>query len=386
MSLLTYTDARPWAKAIKEAVLLKQMPPWNADSAIGHFKNDRTLPKNEIDTLVKWVNAGAPEGKAKDAPKPLTFVEGWGLGKPDAVYEMAEPFAVPATGTVDYQWVVIKLGLTEDRWVRAVEVRPGNRKVVHHMAAYLRPARSRWLADVAPGVAVPKAPGGPESGMSAGIVGEYVPGLIPETYPEGTAMLLPAGSDIVLQLHYTVDGKATTDLSKVGIYFAPAPPKERFLTLGVANTTFTIPANAPAVDVNAKMTLGSDVRLLYLQPHMHLRGKSFEFKATYPDGHEEVLLRVPRYDFNWQLRYELAGEKILPAGTTITANAVYDNSPNNKNNPDPNVEVRNGEQSTDEMMAGVIHLAVPLNLDMRRLMRRSAALYQPATGTVARVP
>jgi hypothetical protein len=376
MSLLTYTDVRPWAKSIKAAVLNRKMPPWFADPEVGHFRNDRTLPKSEVDTLVRWVDTGAPEGDTRDAPKPLEFVEGWGVGKPDAVYEMAQPFEVPANGVVDYQWVVIPLGFKDDRWIRAIEVRPGNRQVVHHIGAFLRTRGSRWLSDVPPGITVPKAPGGSEAGMSNGIVGEYVPGLVGKTFPEGTAMLLPAGSDIVMQLHYTTTGRATSDRSKIGLYFAPEPPNQRFLTLGVATSDFTIPPNAPATRVIARTTFGSDVRLLYLQPHMHLRGKSFEFKATYPDGHEEVLLRVPQYDFSWQLRYELAGEKLLPAGTTITATALYDNSANNPRNPNPNVEVRNGEQSTDEMMAGIIHVAIPLDLDMRRLLHRAAAVYE----------
>jgi len=375
MSLLSYADARPWARSIKEAVLTRKMPPWFADPSIGHFKNDRTLPQTEKDTLVRWVEAGAPEGNAKDAPRPLHFVEGWGVGKPDEVYEM-KPFDIPATGVLDYQWVVIPLGFKEDRWIRAIEMRPGNRSVVHHIAVFERRAGSRWLADAKPYEAVPKAPGASEGGMSDGIIGEYVPGLVPKTFPEGTAMLITAGSDLVLQLHYTPNGKATTDRSKIGIFFASGPPKERFFTLGIINSKYVIPPNAPAVHVDAKATFGSDVRVLYLQPHMHLRGKSFEFRATYPDGREEVLLRVPNYDFFWQLRYELAADTAMPAGTTVAAYAVFDNSPNNPRNPDPNAEVRSGDQSTDEMMVGIVHLAIDPKMDLRKLTRRSPPPYE----------
>jgi hypothetical protein len=343
---------------------------------VGHFINDRTLPQAEKDTLVRWAETGAPEGDPKDAPSPLKFVEGWGIGTPDSVYEMAKPFDIPATGLLDYQWVVIPLGFKEDRWVRAMEVRPGNRSVVHHMAVFARRPGSIWLADAKPGEAVAKAPGGSEGGMSDGIIGEYVPGLAPKTFPEGSAMLIPAGSDMVLQLHYTPNGKATTDRSKIGLFFAPEPPRQRFLTYGITNMRYVIPPNAPSVRVDARTTFGSDVRLLYLQPHMHLRGKSFEFRAIYPDGREEVLLRVPGYDFYWQLRYELPADTVLPAGTTVTATAIYDNSPNNPRNPDPTVEIRNGDQSTDEMMIGLIHIAVPLGLDMRKLIRRAAAPYE----------
>jgi hypothetical protein len=376
MPLLTYTETRPWSKAIKQAVVTRKMPPWFAEAGTGRFHNDRSLSQNEIDTLVRWVDARAPEGNPKDAPAPAAFVEGWGIGLPDAVFEMPAAFDIPASGVVDYRWVVIPLGFKEDRWIRAIEVRPGNRAVVHHIAAFSRRPGSPWLADVQPGVMVPKAPGVSEFGMADGIVGEYVPGLPAKPFPGESAMLIPAGSDIVLQLHYTPDGKATADRSKFGMIFAKEPPQQRFLYLGVATTTFVIPPNDPSVRVDAQMTFGTDVRLLDLQPHMHLRGKSFEFRATYPDGTEETLLRVPKYDFNWQITYELAGEKLLPAGTKITATAVYDNSPNNPRNPNPNVEVRNGDQSTDEMMAGVIHVAVPRDVDFRKLFRRSETPYR----------
>jgi hypothetical protein len=375
MSLLSYAEARPWAKSIKEAVLTRKMPPWFADPAVGHYKNDRTLSQAEKETLVRWVDGGAPEGDRQDAPKPIEFTEGWGVGKPDAVYEM-KPFEIPATGTLDYQWVVIPLGFKEDRWIRAIEMRPGDRSVVHHIGVFLRKSASKWLTDARPFEAVPKAPGGSEGGMSDGVIGEYAPGLVPKTLPEGTAMLIPAGSDLILQLHYTTNGKATTDQSKVGLFFASRPPKERFVTLGVGSTNYVIPPNAASIPVEAQMTLGLDARLAFLQPHMHLRGKSFQFRAIYPDGREEMLLRVPSYDFYWQLRYELPDNTILPAGTTIVANAVFDNSVNNPRNPDPQKEVRSGEQSTDEMMLGILHLAVDPGMDMRKLIRKAPAVYE----------
>ena len=381
MPLLSYREARPWARSIREAVLTKKMPPWFADPETGHFKNDRTLPQAEKDTLVRWVDGGAPEGNKQDAPRPLEFVEGWSAGKPDAVYDM-KPFPIPATGAIDYQWVVIPLGFKEDRWVRAVEMRPGDRSVVHHGAIFERRAGSKWLADAQPYEAVPKAPGGSEAGMSDGLIGEYVPGQQAKVLPEGTAMLIRAGSDLVLQLHYTPNGKATSDQSKIGLYFAPGPPKERFLTYGVSSTKYLIPANAPAVRVNTEITLGTDARLLFLQPHMHLRGKSFEFRATYPDGREQVLLRVPNYDFYWQLRYELPDNTILPAGTKIAVTAVFDNSANNPRNPDPSQEVRNGEQSKDEMMVGLLHLALDPSTDLKALFRRPNAAPYDATKSV----
>ncbi len=376
MSFLSYKETRPWAKAMKTAVLARKMPPWFAEPGVGHFRNDRTLLPGEIETLVKWVDSGAREGNPRHAPRPVPFVEGWAVGKPDVVFEMPEPFDVPAAGIVDYQWVILPTGFAEDKWIRSIEVRPGNRSVVHHIGLFTRRAGSKWLAEARPGVPVRKAPGGPESGGSDGLIGEYVPGLPAKPFPAESALLLPAGSDLVLQVHYTPTGTQAKDQSKVGIQFATAPPRQRFLFFGLTNDRFVIPPRQAGHRVEAQTTLGADVRLLDLQPHMHLRGKSFEFRAVYPDGKTEVLLRVPNYDFNWQLTYELAEEKILPAGTRIEATAVYDNSPNNPKNPNPEAEVRAGDQTTDEMMAGVIHLAVAPDFDLRRLFRRPVTPYQ----------
>jgi hypothetical protein len=372
MSFLTYKDARPWAKAIKAAVLARKMPPWFAEQGVGHFKNDRTLTSKEIETLVRWADTGAPEGNPRHAPPPLAFVAGWGIGKPDIVFEMPEAFDVPATGVVDYQWVIIPTGFTEDKWIRTIELRPGDRSVVHHIGLFTRRPGSKWLAEAKPGVPVRKAPGGPESGGSDGLIGEYVPGLPAKPFPAESALLLPAGTDLVLQLHYTPNGKAARDQSKVGIQFASGTPKQRFLFFGLTNDRFVIPPRHAVYRVDAQSTLGTEVRLLALQPHMHFRGKSFEFRAVYPDGRSEILLRVPNYDFNWQLTYELNEEKILPAGTRIEATAIYDNSANNPRNPNPEIEVRPGDQTTDEMMAGVIHLAVAPDFNLMRLFRRPA--------------
>lgn len=380
MALLTYDQARPWAKAIKQAVALRKMPPWFAAPGTSHFKNDRSLTPAEIATLGAWADAGAPRGNAKDAPKPLTFVQGWAIGKPDAVFEMPKPFEVKATGTVDYQWVVIPVGYPEDRWIRGIEVRPGNRKAVHHIAVYQRRAGSKWLAEIEPGTPTSKAPGASEGGQADSILGEYVPGLPPKPIPDGTAMLLTKGSDVVLQIHYTPTGKVETDQSKFGLLFASEPPRERYFTFGLANTRFVIPPGAPETKVDARATFGSEIRVIALQPHMHFRGKSFDFRAIYPDGRTETLLAVPRYDFNWQLSYEFAEPKILPPGTRLEATGLFDNSPNNPFNPDPKAEVRHGDQTSDEMMAGVVHMALPLNFDFRRLLQMPAP-YQTKKST-----
>jgi hypothetical protein len=377
-SMLTYKSTRPWAKAIKQAVVSRKMPPWHAEPGIGHFKNDRTLSQPEIDTIARWVDGGAPEGNPKDAPKPLEFVEGWNIGQPDLVVEMPEPFEVAASGTIDYQWIVLPTGFTEDKWIQGVEVRPGDRSVVHHVIAFYRKPGSKWLTDAKPGIPTPKASGGPETGMADGSIGGYVPGLPADLLPEGRALLLPANSDIVLQMHYTASGKVARDRTKVGIVFAKGPVKERSFGIAVGNNRFVIPPGAADYKVEANFTLDSDVRVVDFTPHMHLRGKAFEYRAVLPDGSSEVLLRVPKYDFNWQVTYELAQERVFPKGTRIEGTAWFDNSPNNPFNPDPKAEVRFGDQTWDEMMVGFMGLALAPDQDIRKLIRRPPP-QKPAT-------
>lgn len=368
-SMLTYKDARPWAASMKRAVVSRQMPPWHADPSVGHFGNDRRLTPVEIETIARWVDAGAPEGDANRAPAPLTFLDGWNIGQPDKVFEMPGPFDVPAQGTVDYQWVVLPTGLDKDTWIEGVEVRPGDRSVVHHVIAFYRRPGSKWLADAKPGIPTPKGSGDSEAGMSDGAIGGYVPGLPADKLPAGRAVLLPAGSDIVLQIHYNAIGKATTDQTKVGIVFARKEAVERSFQIGLANASFVIPPGDANYAVDAAITLASDVRVVGFTPHMHLRGKSFEYRAVLPDGSREVLLRVPKYDFNWQLTYDLAEERVFPTGTKFEATAVFDNSPGNKFNPDPGASVRFGDQTWDEMMVGFINIAIAPEQDLSKLIR-----------------
>jgi hypothetical protein len=369
MSLLTYNDARPWAKAIKQAVLAKKMPPWSADGSVGHFKNDRRLRPEEMDTFAKWADSGAAEGNVKDAPAPLQFSQGWAIGKPDAILEMPVPFEIPANGVVDYQWILIP-GFKEDKWIQAFEVRPGNRAVVHHVAAFWRRAGSKWMAEVQPGVPVAKPSTAPENGASDGIVAEYVPGVPPLVMPKGYAMRLPAGADIMLQVHYTPNGKPAQDRSSVGFIFADAPPEYQVMTTAVATVALKIPPYEPNYRAQASTTFGTDLRILGINPHMHLRGKSAEVRVTYPDGRVEELLRVPKYDFSWQITYEPEGDLKLPAGTKLEAVEFFDNSPNNPANPDPSKEVHWGDQTSDEMMVVYMHVAIPREQDPRSLYRR----------------
>ena len=370
MSLLTYQEVRPWAKAIKEAVLLRRMPPWFADSSVGHFKNDRSLSQSEISTLISWVDTGAPEGNAKDLPPALEFVTGWNIGEPDLVLEMPQAFDVPASGTVDYQYVILPQKFQEDRWVQAAEVRPGARSAVHHVIAFIREPGSKWMRDKAPGV--PFVPDANEKGDRPSITGDvlagYAPGVPAVQLAPGQGRLVKAGSDIVFQLHYTANGKPAQDRSKVGVVFCKAPPETRVMTLAANNSRFTIPPGDPNYKVESQLELAHDVTLRGLAPHMHLRGKDFEYRLIFPTGEQQTILRVPRYDFNWQLWYNPSEDMLLPKGTKVACTAHFDNSANNPANPDPSKAVKYGEQSWEEMMIGFFDVAFDAKLDPKLLL------------------
>lgn len=371
ISFLTYESTRPWAKAIKEAVASRRMPPWNADPHTGKFSNDRSLSQAEIDTLVSWADSGARAGNPKDAPAPRTFAAGWAIPQPDLVIEMPEEYEVPEKGTIEYTYFIVPTGFTEDRWVQFAETRPGNREVVHHIIAYLRTPGSKWLRDypVGKGFVPGKSRGGGEGSSSNEFLVGYAPGMPPEQLRPGQAKLIKAGTDIVFQMHYTANGKAAKDRSKLGLVFARETPKYRVLTIGAANGKFTIPPHADNHRVEADFTLHADTELLALMPHMHVRGKAFAMEAVYPTGETEKLLDVPRYDFNWQLWYQLPQGKVLPKGTRIHATGWFDNSRNNKSNPDPSVEVKWGDQSWEEMMIGFFNVSFPADMNPSELFR-----------------
>lgn len=371
-SMLTYQQIRPWAKAMKADVLARKMPPWFADPKVGHFGNDRSMSKQEIDTIVAWVDGGAKEGDLKDAPPAKNWVEGWNIPKPDAVVSMKEPFKVPATGEVQYQYIVMPTGFSEDRWIQAVEARPSDRSVVHHIVVFIRPPGSKWLAAAKPGVPFNPPGGGKDfqntSGGGSDILMIYTPGMVPENWRPGLGKLIRAGSDLVLQVHYTTSGKATEDLSKIGMVFAKEMPKERAYTFAAVNLGFKIPPQEPNYVVEAKQAFPNGAEILSFFPHMHLRGKSFEYRVVYPDGRTETLLNVPKYDFFWQLDYKLDKPLTIPPGARLECVAVYDNSPNNPKNPDPAAEVRFGEQSREEMMMGFFDIVMPASMTMREFL------------------
>ena len=359
MALINYQDARPWAKSIRQAVITKKMPPWFADPHVGKFANDRSLSQAEIDTIVAWVDGGAKEGDPKDAPAPRTFVEGWNIGKPDLVIEMPNAFAIPATGKVEYMYVVLPTGLKEDRWIETTEVRPGNRAVMHHVIASIREPGSTWMPDAKPGVVFLPERGNRGGQLSAGL-GSYVPGQVVLPAGDGPrrATLLKAGSDIVFQLHYTPNGTATTDKTRIGIIFAKGAPEKRLVGGNSASMRFAIPPGDSNYKIEGSSTLQYDCDLISMMPHAHLRGKSFEYRIVRPDCTSQTVLSVPKYDFNWQLTYYLAEPLHLTKGTKLEVTAYYDNSPNNVYNPDATKEVHWGEQTWEEMMMGYFNVAV----------------------------
>lgn len=345
-ALTDYDEVVGWAGMIAEVVEQRRMPPWHADERFGHFANDSRLTGPERDQIARWVAAGAPEGDPADLPAPRQFVEGWRIGRPDQVIYMSDtPFAVPAEGEVPYQHFVVDPGFTEDKWIQAAECRIGNRAVVHHIVVAAAPrGRSRqrvhgqlesdWLAATAPGAR-------------------------PMLLPRGLAKRVPAGSKLVFQMHYTPNGTPQTDRSSIGLVFAdPRTVQREVVTQKAANTRFRIPPGANDHEVKAAFRFQQDSVVFALFPHMHLRGKAFRYTARYPDGKTEVLLDVPRYDFNWQNSYEFPAAKPMPMGTVLECVAHFDNSKDNPANPDPTKTVTWGDQTWDEMMIGYFDMAL----------------------------
>jgi len=400
MSLLTYKDARPWAKSIKEKVLKHEMPPWHADPHYGTFANDRRLTQKQIDTIVAWVDQGANEGNPKDLPPAPEFTEGWHLGKPDVVLTMPEEFTFAAQGPDEYRYFRIPTNFKEDVWVQAAEAKPGNRRIVHHIIAFVVKPRPKPDPNAKKLPPVPKefmdafqkniifyedgylnrvkadAPvfddgcatkeggsgifrdgSGKDDGGENFLCG-MSPGRDVDSWEPGTAKRIPAGATIVLQIHYSRSGKEEKDRSSVGLVFAKAPPDKVVQTRPVSNYHFQIPPGAPNHEVTACFTMNADAHITALMPHMHLRGKSMRIEAHYPDGRSEVLLNVPTYSFSWQTNYYLKQPAAVPKGTRIVCIATFDNSAGNKYNPDPMKAVRFGDPTYDEMMIGFVEFTL----------------------------
>lgn len=364
MPLETYEQARPWAKAMRQAVLLRKMPPWFATQG-GPFLHEAKLTEAEIRLFDEWAAQGAPRGAPEPSRRRREWVTGWNIPEPDRVLEAPKSFAVPARGEVEYQMIVLPTGFDEDRWVSAAEIRPSERGVVHHAVAYVREAGEEWLRDQPRGEYFET-----EGETKADILALYTPGQAPFVAREGMAKKLPAGAEIVLEVHYTPDGRQRKDAPRIGLKFAREAPPVRVLTLQMNQTSFRIPPREARHRVSVAGSLPNEALLLAMFPHMHLRGRAFEYAIASGQGRYETLLHVEPYDFHWQLRYELATPKRLPAGTRLLFTAWYDNSANNPRNPDPEAEVGYGRQSREEMMVGFFEVAVEADVDKRAFFVR----------------
>ena len=345
-SLTSYEEAVGWAEMIREVVNEQRMPPWHANPEHSTFINDTRLSAKEKDQINRWVAAGAPEGDKGDLPPPREYTVGWQIGEPDAIVYMREkPYDVPATGEVRYQYFLVDPGFTEDKWIQAAECRPGNRAVVHHILIGVMPRGSRDFERNF-------------DGLHSEWLTATAPGARPLMLREGMAKLVPAGSQLVFQMHYTPNGTAQQDRSCVGFKFAdPKTVRRQVGTNKAANPRFRIPPGDGNHKVEASHTFNDDMLMLAMFPHMHLRGKAFRYTAFYPDGKQEVLLDVPRYDFNWQNSYEFVEPKKMPSGTRLFCEAWFDNSEENLANPDPTATVRWGDQTWEEMMIGYFDAA-----------------------------
>jgi peroxiredoxin/mono/diheme cytochrome c family protein len=348
-SLLTYGQAKGWAEMIRETVGDDRMPPWHADPRHGKFANDRRLSPADKKTLLAWIDQGCPRGDDKDLPPPKDWYEGWWIGKPDAVFTMPEEFTVPANGGktgVPYKYFTVPTNFTEDKWIQAAEARPGNRAVVHHIIVTVSaPSQERAAGGEGAG-------GGAEGrGRFSYLVG-VAPGEEPLVFRPGMAKKIPKGARLTFQMHYTPNGTEQKDRSAVGLIFCKEPPRHYVHTASILQRVFTIPPGAGSHRVVSSAAYNKEAVIIGFMPHMHLRGKDFEYRVEYPDGRSEVVLSVPRYDFAWQMRYILAEPLRIPAGSKVVCTAHFDNSENNPNNPDPTATVRWGPQTWEEMMIG----------------------------------
>jgi hypothetical protein len=396
MSLLSYKEVRPWARSIKEKVATREMPPWSPDPKYGEFSNDHRLTQQEIDTIVSWVDQGAKEGNAKDLPPTPEFVAGgWQFGKPDVVLTMAEEYSVEPNAPDNYINFFLPTNFKEDKWIQAAEIQPGNRRVVHHVIAFIqtpqmmakraenggrrmnnsslmyldgtlrRVKMDSPIVDDAcgqPAAGGRRGAGGGEENEGSLLSG-YAPGKQLDVWPAGTAKKVPAGSTIMFQMHYSAFRGALTkvekDRTRIGLIFSKQPPEKMIVTAAAANLLFKIPAGADNHEVTACQTLPADIQVLSYMPHMHLRGKDMKYEVIYPDGKRETLLWVPKFSFNWQAMYFLKKPLTLPKGTKVVVTAHFDNSAKNKYNPDPKKDVRWGDPTYDEMMIGWFDLLIP---------------------------
>jgi mono/diheme cytochrome c family protein len=399
-SVLSYKDVRPWAKSIKEQVANRQMPPWHADPHFGQFENEARMTQAEIDTVTAWVDGGAKEGSQKDLPPVPVRNAAWEIGQPDVVLQMPEPFTLSGKNADDYIYFRVPTGFTEDKWIQAGEFRPGNRKVVHHAVVFIETPLMYRMAqddakkgggDVRNPISVfqsqkssteyrdgtvnrtkPDAPvvndacGAKRNSGGGGtpLLSAYAPGRNADIYPAGMAKRIPAGSNLIFQMHYAkTTNNAETDRTSIALVFAKQPVQKMVETLLIVNDLFAIPPGAENHEANACHTLRRDVELINYMPHLHVRGKDMKYEIAYADGKRETLINVPAYDFNWQTLYKLKQPLAVPKGAKLIVTAHFDNSAKNKSNPDPTKTVRFGEPTYDEMLVGFVDMARPKPAD-----------------------
>ncbi len=348
MSLLTYDEARPWAKAMRTAVHDRAMPPWDADPKIGKFSNDISLKQEEIDTIIAWADHGAPEGAPADLPAAPQFPDGWQLGEPDYVVDLPET-SVPASGDDRFPNILVSLNLPQDVFLRAVELRPGDARVMHHLVLFHGGiAMSEDVIDQRKNKSAPIL----DPGSAPNVMYVYAAGSPPGVFPEGMGHKLKANDTLSMNAHYHPFGEATTDRSKVGLYFAKEPLKKLLTTAAAINPALSIPPNSTDHSQRAYYQFSQDSRIVSYLPHMHVRGQSIRYIMHYPDGTKADLLNVPAYDYNWQWIYYPESPVKAPAGSMLEVIGTWDNSAANTLNPDPNKHVQFGEGTNDEMLVG----------------------------------
>ncbi|CAN5911981.1 redoxin domain-containing protein [soil metagenome] len=354
-SLETYEDVIEHAGMIKKQITRGAMPPWfaapQADPHGSPWMNDRSLSESDKSTLLTWLDSNRPAGNIADAPVAMKYSKDWIIGQPDVVFQLPQPVSIKAEGTMPYQNVTVQTNLAEDRWIQSYEITPTDRSVVHHVIVKVINKGGTATEDEV-------------RSEREGFWAAYVPGYSYRILPDGFAKKLPAGASIHFQIHYTPNGKATQDQLKIGLKFASKAPQYEVHVLGLANPKLNIPAGAANHVETTQQNVPVDMTLSGYLPHMHVRGKSFKYEVTYPDGSQETLLDIPRYDFNWQLQYILSKPKIIPKGSVVKTTAVFDNSANNPANPDPTKNVRWGQQTYDEMMIGYVEYFLPLSANV----------------------
>jgi hypothetical protein len=395
MSLLTYEQARPWARAIRAKVVAREMPPWFADPQHGSFANDRSLEQADIDTIAKWADAGAPQGDPKDAPAPIEWAEdGWQI-TPDLIVRGPE-FRVPARppqNVIEWATALMPSGFTKDTWITSLEIKPSDLAVTHHICMTFVPHRANasyyvWNWSESPrdeeGVATDAGatPAGAATGSDGQAVGAsgfgggfscYVPGVQADDYRKfDAARLIPANSDISFAVHYTPTGKEVVDRPLIGFTVAEQPAGKQWIGYAIsgASADFAIPPQEPNYkSPPAEAEFAADVWLVQMMPHMHLRGKDMTYRLIYPDGREEVVLNVPKYDFNWQIVYNPIKPIFAPKGTRLHVDAHFNNSVSNKFNPDPSRTVYRGRMTWEEMMSPFFSVITDAKTDPKTILK-----------------